>query len=439
MNVLLYAICILLINALEQYVLSQYIHIFFASESHNHRLTIFAYVLRCFLPPIINRLVPILFVNLLVFFTSTLLVTLTYRGSLLKKFLVTLFIECCGILAELLLALLIGIDDQSLLGDTQEAGLILSLSLCLFTWCPTIFIRRFRNLGNNALLPAGLLMAVLLVPLITILNVVFLLHQPNHDRTFVFLFLSGSLICNFSVMYLFDSMSRVFQELAQEKLLKQKRNYYDEQSKLLQNAQLSLSAMRHDLNNHVTALNILLQKQDYQSIDAYVDALTETLSSTRQYSNSGNVLVDGIINLKLMEAANEGISVSCQVTIPVSLPFQDVDLNVILSNLLDNAIEAARKAPREPFVKLMLHYTAGALFLTVTNNYSEPIRFSAGHPITTKKDKTLHGIGIRSVKMAAKKYNGSVEFTPDEASKTFSVSVTLYQPNDSISFPALHD
>ena len=117
--------------------------------------------------------------------------------------------------------------------------------------------------------------------------------------------------------------------------------------------------------------------------------------------NSGNIIVDSMINYKLKGVANTDISVD--VCIPEKLDISDMDITVILGNLLDNALRAIKEV-NEHGEESMLHLNL---------NY-----------LTTKKDKKGHGLGLESVKEVLNKYNGVLQITCDKG--VFIVEAVLY-------------
>lgn len=58
----------------------------------------------------------------------------------------------------------------------------------------------------------------------------------------------------------------------------------------------------------------------------------------REYARSGNVMIDGILNLKLQEAERSGIDVKLELSVPEKVNVASFDMSVILGNLMDNAI-----------------------------------------------------------------------------------------------------
>ena len=70
---------------------------------------------------------------------------------------------------------------------------------------------------------------------------------------------------------------------------------------------------------------------------------------------------------------------------------------IILGNLLDNAIEACEKVNTDKYIDILMRYEDGCIILNIKNSFNQVINRAGNEFITLKKDKDLHGIGIKSV------------------------------------------
>lgn len=82
----------------------------------------------------------------------------------------------------------------------------------------------------------------------------------------------------------------------------------------------------------------------------------------------------------------------------------------LLSNLLDNAIEAVEKIEEKEKrrISLKIYKKNNNIFINVTNFMSSPIKFVGDYPVTLKNDKFSHGYGIKSVVSIVNRYNGNL-------------------------------
>ena len=127
-----------------------------------------------------------------------------------------------------------------------------------------------------------------------------------------------------------------------------------------------------------------------------------------EYSQTGILSLDSIINYKLTQAKQSDITVSCEIIVPDDLKIAADDFVTIIGNLLDNAIEAAEKIQDDKYISLNIRYSKGTLFITVKNSFDGTLNIKNNQFETTKKDTMLHGIGLQSIEAAIHKYNGEL-------------------------------
>ena len=70
--------------------------------------------------------------------------------------------------------------------------------------------------------------------------------------------------------------------------------------------------------------------------------------------------------------------------VPTELPVEIVDLSIILTNLLDNALRALEQIGNGKLV-IITHYQKGILYIIVRNSYNGDVRYENGEIITTKE------------------------------------------------------
>ncbi len=88
-----------------------------------------------------------------------------------------------------------------------------------------------------------------------------------------------------------------------------------------------------------------------------------------------------------------------------------LDLISILGNLLDNAIEATSQCENNRRIKVRIYMAQGGHICVtkITNPFCGILSKQGEDFLTTKADKTMHGIGLKSVKKIVKKYGGILD------------------------------
>ena len=138
---------------------------------------------------------------------------------------------------------------------------------------------------------------------------------------------------------------------------------------------------------------------------------------------SGNDTVDSILNYMLHRAE----ALHCKTTVNILVPrdsfMNDFDLNIILSNLLDNALEALEKES-ERFLDIKMIYDKNVLSIHISNSFHGKIKTRLGRIQSSKKDKTLHGMGLSHVHRVVQSYGGDLHYSALDG--RFTVEIILY-------------
>ena len=162
--------------------------------------------------------------------------------------------------------------------------------------------------------------------------------------------------------------------------------------------------MTHDFRAHLEVLSTLLRQDEPQKARDYIQKLQEEQSERIFYVNTHHASIDAVLNQKTRIAQNHGIDVQFQVNDLSGLQINPVDITVIISNLMDNAIEACDQLGTD---KRQIHVEAvleDEFFFSIRNT-SLPVAVQNNSVATTKKDTLLHGYGLQNVKTILSRYD----------------------------------
>ncbi len=173
-----------------------------------------------------------------------------------------------------------------------------------------------------------------------------------------------------------------------------------------------LKTMRHDMKHHVRELYHYIETGNNREALKYLDTIGLQLQHATGKINTGVSAVDGVLDYMATRAEQLGIKVSAHLTIPETLNVSSYDMNVILGNLMQNAIEAAEKCQNGEIL-IHIRYDHGCLFITLKNSYSGKTSIKDGKYISTKRNADDHGLGLKSVSTAVKRYNGKFKITEE--------------------------
>ena len=125
---------------------------------------------------------------------------------------------------------------------------------------------------------------------------------------------------------------------------------------------------RHDYRHHIQTMKVHMAKGEYEEISDYLDMLDEDLTNVETVIKTGNRMADAILNSKLSIASKMDINIKAEARIPVSLSVSELDLCIVISNLLDNAIDACLELPpNERLIRIYMEMKGNYLYLALTN------------------------------------------------------------------------
>ncbi len=163
--------------------------------------------------------------------------------------------------------------------------------------------------------------------------------------------------------------------------------------------------LTHEFTNHTDALALLLQQGDYEGAKAYLSTLTKTIAANTTIMNTHNPLLDALLSKKYEEASRKGVMVYFDLPDLRDMPMGQTDLVIVLSNLLNNAIEAAAQAdPPEVYVRM--RKSEDEVVLSVRNRVEKDLNLADGQLPRISQKGAGHGFGLWNVRDVLKKYGG---------------------------------
>lgn len=412
------------VNAFDLYMIVRLFRVIFKDGLYDKRFLYSAISINMIVRLLESYYVPYIWMNIL---TNVLLIFMLagcYKSPIGKKAAVTAGVVILLALSEIAIALLIGIEHISFL-DTASNGESISLFLSrIFFWLLLTLLLKVIVRDNPYQLPRKVAVLETMIFLILGGEFLFLCVRKQESIVTESMILFPSEIAFYLMIYLRDCLAELFANRKQADLMEQEKEYYQREAVIIQQKQELLRQFRHDLKNRLQVLNELAKRLDIQELKNYLQEIEAKHKEQEAFSNTGNLIIDSIINSKLQDALEKGIEVNARIVLPAAIEVGTDDMVVILGNLLDNAIEACERIDSAKYIKLFINYEKGCVILRVKNSFDQVIRKDYGEFATRKKDKSLHGLGIKSVKNTVGKYDGIAEFTSEGAE--FSADILLY-------------
>lgn len=349
------------------------------------------------------------YLNLAIYFIILISNTfLLYDGSLKSKMLVIVFVDVFSAISEtvafVIISMLFSVTDDIFMLGSASAKILECVMLRV-----VMLINKDRK---NMEIGFRLWASVLAIPIVTdvILMAQYYINDGFHNSVYEVLLYTLYLIINYVAFSMFDDIQQVMLLKNENKLLEQQRGYYLKQCEQVQKLWEDMREFRHNIKNQYVSEQVMLINGDYKGLEQRYRTMIDYIQSEVLYASSGNLYIDSIINYKLSVMQNLNASIKCDLLIPKELPVNSDDMIVILGNLLDNSIDALKEVSnKEKQFQIKLVYDEPNLILLISNTY-EGKRYSdtMNNYLTTKDNKDMHGIGLKSVKKIVDNYKGRI-------------------------------
>lgn len=175
----------------------------------------------------------------------------------------------------------------------------------------------------------------------------------------------------------------------------------------------SVRRMKHDMKNHMMVIASYLNEENYEQARAYTSEILDKLNAVHSYIETGNSLLNHILNEKLNRARTMGISVKAEIENVSFARMESLDFSALLSNILDNAIEACEKE-KQPQLEVKISVKRGYEVILVKNMTEASVLEANADLHTTKETKEAHGMGVGQIKSIVQKYDGLCDFYEEE-------------------------
>ncbi len=314
------------------------------------------------------------------------------------------------------------INDKGAYICGAYASKLIELTACL------LFNRiRKAKKDRGAVLSPTSWFYLLLTPIFSLiidLSIVTHAILQNDVGTWVILITVGLLFCNIAVVFLWNQLEREQRTLLENELLRQRVHSDQEKVSDLSAAYCQQRQQTHDFKSHMKAVEALLSAGSFDRALDYVRNWTANAQQSPQaVVHTNNPLVDALLNQKYQQAKEQGISVSLLADDLENLPIGDADFVTVLSNLLDNAIEAAAQCEQERAIHIKMQSNGNGKFILSVRNTSQPVHIIGETIQTTKPDPMAHGFGLANVKRIVAKNGGVCCLSQKEGWVQFTVSL----------------
>ncbi|MGB4020319.1 MAG: GHKL domain-containing protein [Syntrophomonadaceae bacterium] len=183
----------------------------------------------------------------------------------------------------------------------------------------------------------------------------------------------------------------------------------DQQLSALQATQEQAVIYRHDMKHHLALIEGYLADGDLEKADKYIRLAQADIEDITPNHYCENNTVNLILSSFAAKAKSRGVVLAVEAGLPDSLAISETELCALLSNGLENAIEAAAQVADEQFRKARISCQThkGNLLIFIENSFTGEVAMENGLPQSRREG---HGFGVKSIVMIAEKYKGYCSF-----------------------------
>lgn len=292
--------------------------------------------------------------------------------------------------------------------ENRMALIISSKSFYIIMALFIIYLLRKRKIVYNTKIYMFLSLIMIMLQFIISnfiqLYLFFLNDYQELKLTLIFLILIILLVL-FMLIYISD--------LYQTKQEYEKLKYIKESDEIIKNLYNEVKIAKHDMKHVYEMLGYYIKNHEYTKLSKFIDDKQENINKVPVLIQTDNEIVNMILNNKIMKAYSHNLNVEFEVSLKKEIFINDCDINDLLSNALDNAIDYNIENGN---IQIKIIQEEAYIYISIKNS-------TENKEMLTKKNITDHGFGIKSIKRICNKYNGVMETSLKNTE--FTLQITL--------------
>jgi signal transduction histidine kinase len=395
----------ILITEIIRLIITRRFTFSFLYEDENHLKRTVAYSFSAAATTLTYYFANISWMNLLATICGLMVIAFSYGGSIKKKLLFVFYvlgISCViDITAYVLLSHTFNADNYS------ELASIFSLLILLVA---QLITKRIFGDSKNKDIENKHWWQYISSQVICVLTFLVVIMDASISLFSLFVVCGSFLVFNLLIAHLIDDLIDTTNRTMENLILHDQIIAYERELSLQNEKSEQIRAIRHDIKRHLEEIKHLSKREEESLIREYIDALEEQLIDASPICDSGNPGLDTVLNYMLQKAKDKGIAIHSKIAVPKELKISVMDMNIILGNLIENAIDANERT-KNPKIDLAIHYVKDSLIIELSNTYSNVLKFKNGYPVSTKMPVGDHGYGIKNVLKVLSNYENSFDIS----------------------------
>ncbi len=367
---------------------------------------------------------------LLCFIIDSVLAKLFFECNLKGAMLGALFISVSNTAAEFIVMSLIAIIGSGDIESYQSSipiyllMVLLSKSVFFVLTKAAVYAGLYLRGQKGARIPAFLLIyPIASVVILYTFWIISVRYDLSKDISFIISAASIAVIASAFLTFVFygrtsHKLDELYKTQSEAERLRTDQTYYA----LLDRQNEMLKTITHDEKNHLIVIKALANDP---AVSEYIENIYGDIKYHSMFGNTKNKFLDLLLNKYKSICDSSGISFEYNIR-TANLSFMDApDLITLLSNILDNAVEAASVSEKKT-IELSINKVNEFDMLSCVNSCDRKPQ-SVGKSLRTSKNSGgFHGLGTKSIRTMAGKYNGEFDWSYSEADREFTVNIAFF-------------
>lgn len=374
-------------------------------ESKGIKYKVLYYAINLFINTLVFLFVKKPVIQFITTFATIYLLTYAYVCDTSMRIDAAIIILTILAVSEFVVFLLVGVFDLYWYRLSQIEPYFAFMLVLVFRLLIYLLVKRYKIYGiKNIEKNPRRIMLILPYILITVLTII-MTQSLEHPITRLLMGSLGLMII-IIILYSYSLIIKSTKDKYEMEFIRIQNDLYEKELDLVNYQNEKTMKLRHDFKNMVIMINDLAEGNKIDEIQQVLNKYYISELGT-SYVNTSNKDVDSLLNYKMGEMKKQDIKPNLDILVPANQFMDAYDLFVLLGNLIDNAIEANLKLRDNRWIDIRIVLKEQLLIIGVSNPVNHDLEIKDAKYITTTKNDTGHGYGLKSIDEIVKKYNGT--------------------------------
>ena len=350
----------------------------------------------------------------LVIIINTIILWILYHDAIRKSIFFSLFYQVLCAISDYSSIVLLGKLAQDIETEGIENayfGLLAGIFSQMIVLILLLFMKR-RNLSlKGEIMTEDQWLKLFLVPVFSLAGIYALYYYFSGDMSTgqqnTILFIAfGLVFMNLYIFFLICEIAEGKEMMKKSALLAERNRQSHKRFEEIKERYERIRRKEHEFENQMMAVFALAEKQDYEGIKKISDKYIHSGYALEYSFDTNHPVVNVIFNERYFSALDKGMLIVYKFNDLSKLPLDEAEVSIVLSNLLDNAMEACEKCITDKIIHVSFFVKEYDIILKLENPFVNEIRKEKDRFLSSKKDDIPHGFGIENVREIVERHDG---------------------------------